>query len=368
MFKLTRAGALAAAAAVAPCSAFAHHPGGTGNSSSAGPAITIPATTLEAGDVAAFIAYESIRLGGLRDQDLIAAAGRHDHAHSIGTIESTSFGAAFGVTDDLTVSLRLPYVRRTDIREGAHSHVPGGAALNSVTRRGDTAGLGDATVMGQWRFFNNGATGTGAALLFGVKLPTGETHRRDRAGARFETEFQPASGSLDAFVGLAGTQRFGAWSFDANVIYVFVNTGAQRTNLGDRFQYNAAVSYRLVGSIAPRTVAGGPPASYAHLGHTHTHADGTVHRHGPEAAQPTAPQFTLDGVLELNAEWHDRERVAGISNRSSGGNTVYLSPGLRASYANLSGFVSVGVPVVNHINGIQSKPSHRVVGGLALSF
>jgi hypothetical protein len=30
--------------------------------------------------------------------------------------------------------------------------------------------------------------------------------------------------------------------------------------------------------------------------------------------------------------------------------------------------VSVGVPVVNHMNGIQSKPSHRVVGGLALSF
>ena len=51
--------------------------------------------------------------------------------------------------------------------------MPGGAALNSVTRRGGTAGLGDATVLGQWRFFNNGATGTEAALLFGVKLPTG---------------------------------------------------------------------------------------------------------------------------------------------------------------------------------------------------
>jgi hypothetical protein len=239
-------------------------------------------------------------------------------------------------------------------------------ALNGVTRRGDTAGLGDATVMGQWRFFNHRATGTEAALLFGAKLPTGDTHLRDRAGERFETEFQPGSGSYDPFVGLAGTQRVGAWSFDANVIYVFVNTGAQRTNLGDRFQYNGAVSYRLVGSTAPRSLAGGPPAAYAHLGHTHTHADGQVHQHGPEPSK--APEFTLDGALELNGEWHDRERAAGVKDRNSGGNTVYLSPGLRASYANLSGFVSVGVPVVNHMNGLQSKPSYRVVSGLALSF
>lgn len=85
MLKLTRTGALAVATALALCPAFAHHPGGTGNSSGAGPAITIPATTLEGAHIAAFVAYESIRLGGLGDQDLIAAAGRHEHAHSIGT-------------------------------------------------------------------------------------------------------------------------------------------------------------------------------------------------------------------------------------------------------------------------------------------
>jgi hypothetical protein len=143
MLKLTRTGALVVATALAPCPAFAHHPGGTGNSSGAGPAITIPATTLEAGHVAAFVAYESIRLGGLGDQDLIAAAGRHEHAHSIGTIESTSFGAAFGVTDDLTVSLRLPYVRRTDIREGHTRTCP--AARRSTASPGGAARPASAT-------------------------------------------------------------------------------------------------------------------------------------------------------------------------------------------------------------------------------
>jgi hypothetical protein len=57
-----------------------------------------------------------------------------------------------------------------------------------------------------------------------------------------------------------------------------------------------------------------------------------------------------------------------VKDRNSGGNTVYLSPGLRASYGRFSGFVSVGLPVVNHMNGLQSKPSYRVVSGLALRF
>jgi hypothetical protein len=362
MLKLRLLGALVAAATLAPCLAHAHHPGGTGNNSGAGPANTIPATTLEEGHVAAFMVYEFIRLRGLDDQDLAAAAGRHQHVHGIGTIQSTSLGAAFGVTDDLTVSLRVPLILRTDIREGTHSHLPGGAALNGVTRRGDASGLGDMTVMGQWRFYNNGASGTEAALLFGVKLPTGATGARDRAGEVFEAEFQPGSGSVDPLIGIAATQRFGAWSLDANVVYVFVSSGTQQTNLGDRFQYNGAVSYRLIGSTAPLSIAGGPPAAYAHLGHTHTPAKDVAPSRAPAA------EFALDGVIELNGEWHDRERVAGVKDRNSGGNTVYLSPGLRASYERFSGFVSVGVPVVNHMNGLQSKPSYRVVSGLAVSF
>ena len=57
---------------------------------------------------------------------LIAAASKHIHAHSIGTIRSASLSAAYGVTDDFTVSVRIPCVQRTDIREGHHAHLPGG--------------------------------------------------------------------------------------------------------------------------------------------------------------------------------------------------------------------------------------------------
>jgi hypothetical protein len=73
-------------------------------------------------------------------------------------------------------------------------------------------------------------------------------------------------------------------------------------------------------------------------------------------------------VLELNGEWQAKENFAGITDPNSGGNVVYLSPGLRLSSNRLSGFVSFGVPIVNDLNGIQSEPTYRVVSGLVLAF
>jgi len=359
--------------------AWAHHPGGAGNSGAAGPVGTLPATTLDEGQVAAFVLYEVVRLKELSDQVLIEAAGRHEHVHSLGTIQSTSIGAAFGLTHDLTVSVRLPFVTRTDIREGTHSHLHGGGVLNSVTGRGDTFGVGDMTVLGQWRFFNNPAIGTELAVLGGIKVPTGKTNERDHAGELFEAEFQPGSGSTDAFAGLALTQRIGAWSFNANVLYQFVNKGVQDTNLGDRFFYNAAVGFRLLGGPVQTSGFGAStPAAYAHAGHSHApasgsrfhrHAHGTLHDPGPEAAPVLqVPQLAIDAVCELNGEWHDKQVEAGVKDPNSGGNVVYLSPGIRISRANLSGFASVGIPVVNDLNGIQAKSSYRVLTGFAISF
>ena len=112
--------------------AMAHHPGGTSNASEAGPIYTIPATTLEQGRVAAFVVYEFIRLGNLDNFTLATAAGQHQHVHSISTISSAAIGAAFGITDDLMVSVRLPYVERTNIREGTHTHLHEGLAITHI--------------------------------------------------------------------------------------------------------------------------------------------------------------------------------------------------------------------------------------------
>ena len=342
--------------------AFAHHPGGASNTGGAGPIVTISASTLEAGHGAIAFLTEYLKFGGLDNSDLITAAGKHIHAHSIDSIRSTSLSAAYGVTDDLTVSARIPWVQRTDIREGHHTHLPGGVVSNTVDYRGDSSGLGDLTVLGQWRFFNNQATRTEAAFLFGVKAPTGPTNRLDQQGALFETEFQPGSGSWDVLLGAAFTQRFGAWSFDTNVLGVFAGRGAQDTRLGDRILYNAAVSYRLVGYAPPSEQHATLPASaMAHGPVPHRHAH-------PLDKIPAAPQWTVDVVLELNGEWHDYEDTAGVKDLNSGGHVLLLSPGLRIARGAFSGFASFGIPIVNQMNGLQSKTDYRVFTGIAYAF
>src|SRR5215211_852445 len=72
-----------------------------------------PATPLEQGHAAISFFYEYIKLGGLSDAALAAAAGRHEHVHSIGTIQSPTIVGGLGLTNDLSVYLSLPYVLRT---------------------------------------------------------------------------------------------------------------------------------------------------------------------------------------------------------------------------------------------------------------
>ena len=354
--------------------AEAHHPGGGGNTGSGGPINTISADTLDEGLMAASVRYEFIRLGQLSDAELLAAASRGNHAHSIGSIDSVSLSAAYGITNDLTVSVRLPGVRRSDIREPGEDMLSGGhmGSLNAsdmsslmsptgVNNRGNSAGFGDVTMLGQYRFHNNSQAGTSAAVLFGFKAPTGSTSQRDSAGQLFEAEFQPGSGSWDGLFGAAFTKRIGRWSFDVSGLYWLVTNGTQDTNLGDRFLFGTAVSYRLVGATGSSKEL--ELHEYCMQPRNQLQEHCLYHANHDHSDMMKTP-YTLDLVLELNGEWHDKQRIAGIPDPNSGGTTVYLSPGVRVGVDRFSGFVSVGVPVVNQHNGIQSKPDFRVLTGI----
>lgn len=353
-------------ALVTTASAHAHHPGGGGNAGGAGPIVTISAETLDQGRSSVAIMFELTKIRPFSDAQLINFAASHVHAHSMDAIIAPSLAVAYGITNDLMISARLPYAVRTDIREGHHSHGHGGHAHNEVVERGDADGIGDLSAMLQYRFINNRETGSQWALLGGVKAPTGESGLIDKNGERFEQEFQPGSGSWDWMLGLAATQRFGRVSFDANVLYTFVTEGDQKTDLGDRFQYNLALSYRI---------AGGSPHGHGamHLGAPRNALDDPMyhgagrslkddHVHGEKRG------VALDVMLELNGEWHDYERIAGVKEENSGGTVVFLAPGARLSGDRWSGFVSVGVPLVSNLNGAQVEPDYRLLTGVSVNF
>src|SRR2546430_1653024 len=92
--------------------ASAHHPG-IGGVGGAGAITTIGAGTMEEGDfaLAAFVEYN--RLKQLSDATLLANIG--NDVHGLQLVESRVLAMAYGVTNDFTLALRLPWVRRTGI-------------------------------------------------------------------------------------------------------------------------------------------------------------------------------------------------------------------------------------------------------------
>jgi len=315
--------------------AWADHPIVGFGADSAGPVVTIPATTLPQGDGAVALRVEYVSFRRFSDSSLAGYAEQDVEAHSTDLLLSPSLGVGYGLTNDLTVSARLPYLLRSDIREG---HIEDGEA--EAHTHGDSQGVGDLTLLGQYRFMNGWGGMLEGALLFGIKVPTGDTGERDREGELFEAEHQPGSGSWDPLLGLAVSRHAGALSLDGNVLYAFATKGTQRSDLGDRLHYNAALSYRL---------GGGEGRHHSHEAAAHSH-------------------LKWDLILEMNGEWQEKQRVAGVSDANSGGNLVYLSPGLRVCDQGWGATVSVGVPVLQDLNGVQHDTKLRVVLGLSKGF
>lgn len=302
----------------------------------AGPAITIPATTLPKGGGAVTLRVEYVKFDAFSDAELARFAAQGTEVHSVDYLLSPSVGVGYGLTDSLTIGMRLPYVLRTGIREG---HDEGGEI--AIDNHGDSDGVGDLTLLGQYRLLRNEDLNLESALLGGIKMPTGATGFKDRNGVLFETEHQPGSGSWDPLLGMAVSKRIGVMSFDANLLYTFATGGAQRTNLGDRLHYNFATSYRLGKEQG------------------HHHSNGTADHH----------HLSWDLILEMNGEWQEKQRISGVVDENSGGSLVYISPGARlCGDSGWAATLSVGVPVIEERNGVQHETDLRLVGGLTKGF
>jgi len=314
----------------------ADHASASFETGSAGAIMTMPGATLPKGKVVVGMSAQSIELDDISNEVLEAAGAVDEDVHSVDSYLSVSANLAYGLTDDLTIGLTMPYVDRSNIREAHNDMGVGDAEL-----AGDSSGAGDLTLFGQYRFYQSEKQD--AAILAGVKTPTGETGVRENEGGLFEAEQQPGSGSWDPFFGLAYNRSWGDIGFSGNVLYTFVTEGTQDTDLGDIFNYNLAISYRT-------TIPEG--------GHDHHH-----HKH-----QGNIIDY-IDMVVELNGDSRQRVDIDGESEEHTGGHTLYISPGLRVGLGHsVSLFTSVGIPVVNDLNGIQSEPDYRVIGGMSVTF
>ncbi len=227
--------------------------------------------------------------------------------------------AGYGVLEDVDLYLTAPIVAKNSI--DIHSH-------RSLGQKEYASGFGDMRLLGKYRFWKKGAE---AALLAGIKFPTGRTDERQASSEKFEAEQQAGTGSWDGEFGLAVSRSFKNRISVASSFQYFLKTeGGQGHEAGDVFRTSVGISRSL---------------------------------------RDFGKYPNVSAVLELNNEWalKDRSRT---QRRvfDSGGTSIFLAPGINASFnPHVSLFAAIPVPIYQNLGGEHEELRLEVLAGIALS-
>jgi len=309
-------------------SAFAHgesiRGGGSGSINAVGAAI------LE--DTVVGLRWDARRYETFTDQQLIdfRAAGEDVHMHSSEDAYFLTFG--FPVSEDMDINLMLQYNNFKGFKDNGDANAskcfaatpavkgnPGSA--NCISSTAESPGIGDMLVTGRYRFFNDGDSQW--ASVFGVILPTGKiTNRTDVNKGTGESEIigthnQPGSGAITFQGGVAFSGHLTEKvAIDADVIYRFGTQGAKQFRSGNSWQFDAAASFAHHSSIVP--------------------------------------------VIELNAIFADQDIENDEIKKNSGGDVIYLSPGINFNINDRQGvYANVSFPVYQELTGISNDEKYR---------
>jgi len=299
----------------------AHHGGeGINGVGIAGPIITTPAYTLPKGLKFINTTSDWTNSNEFSDRKLIELNNRGEHIHSTAHFYTQSIGFGAGITDNLTVSFRIPYAFRYGIKNVHDAE---------VSKRGNSIGIGDITLFTQYRFLKNEKHNIHAALLTGLKIPSGVRRAKGRDGEIFEADIQPGSGSWDPSVGIAISKKVKGFSLDVNGLYKFSTKGSQGSKLGDIANYNLAISRGFINK-----------------------------------------KISADAIFEVNGTWSGKPNTFhGFIDENHGGNLIYLSPGVRLTYdKKWIWYTSCGLPTIESLNGRAKAPSFRLVSGITRAF
>lgn len=285
--------------------------------------ITLPQGMIATGLITQFTQFDNVSASRLMAISSAASSEPRGDVHSTKSLTIPSVFAAIGVTDDFTLGVRLPYVRR----DGLISAHDFGSELHN---QGNPDGFGGVSFFGQYRIFRSEDNLNHLSLVVALKTPTGAKRLHDADGELIETHSQPSAGSWNPSFGLSYTRAMGKFSFDSSVLYTVATTGTQNTDLGDLFDYNIALSYAFIGQAR-------------------------------DALFSSSNQSQWTGILELNGTWQDYLKSGGMTDPNSGGNIVYISPGVRySSGSNWNTALSIGTPIVKDSNGFQTNPDYRI--------
>ena len=212
-------------------------------------------------------------------------------------------------------------------REHEHIHNHHGAA---IPEEWDFTALGDIRVAGRYQFeagTANTAQPQTLGVLFGVKLPTGNTDVTNDEGELAERTLQPGTGTTDPFFGGFYQVQLPArgLSFFAQGAYAFAADSYDNYKPGDRLTLDLGMRYEAT----------------------------------PHAAL----------LLQLNALWRGRDSGAQAEPDDSGGRYFFISPGISVSVTpKVQLFALAQLPIYQYVNGVQLTASFGATAGIGLRF
>ena len=228
----------------------------------------------------------------------------------------------YGVNNRLAIFGIIPFVSKEL-----------GITVAGQRQNRSASALGDVTLFGRYTVYQDDKPGRTfrIAPFFGLKIPTGEDDKQDNLG-RLPASVQPGSGAWDVFGGLVTTYQTLDFQVDGQVSYRS-NGEANDIKAGDELRIDGSLQYRLW----PKTLSGGVPGF-------------------------------LYGVFEIGFLSKDNNRIGASDDANSGGNSLFLTPGLQ--YVTKRWIVEAGiqVPVIQDLNGDALESDYIISAGFRFNF
>lgn len=259
-----------------------------------------------------YIHQNQVRSGTRKSVD----AGHHEEVETYNRNTWLTLSQAF--TPELNVSVQVPIVSRDHLHVHHHHGVP-------LRDRWDFTELGDMRILAHARLDDIPASGrTAYGLIAGVKLPTGSTDQRNRAGDLAERSLQPGSGSTDAIAG------------------AYVSGQLHEADWHTQLRWQHAVSERK------------------------------AYRPGDQVALDASVRYPLASVYllgQVNVLWRGHDRGTNAEPVDSGGRFVYVSPGVVVPIGTtLQAYGLVQLPVYQKVYGTQLTADWAATMGLTMRF
>ncbi len=280
---------------------------------------TFSGATLGKGKSSAGFLY-SYRNWDTLDSVIAHEEGEEEGSHVHNKIKESHYfvTASHGVSDRLDLSVQIPYVEIES--RNTHDH-------DRLGEKERSTGIGDLILLGKYcfweRFFE-------AALIAGIKFPTGETKEKDGSGERFEPEEQPGSGSFDPILGLGASKGLGLFHLDSSLIYTIRTEGDQDYEFGNALKLNGAVSVKMAQWLK---------------------------------------DIRVYLTLEANAVFEDKDKQEGEKVSDTGATLLFLTPGLRVQGGERwVAYVSAPLPTVQNRPSGHQDLDYSILAGISFLF